>query len=372
MILRIILLVPSQKNRHSVINNIFDDLCLALDAIEVQWERVIVNTPGLKCDDYEKKVKTIEGNDIEKYIKSNSKMETIFVTIDDFYITKMLYGRKEKANLLIWANYFYGHRFIFRRYNEIDRLFPISFFNRLLRKISELIPIFILSAISRKYHGTLAKANVVSQSIWTDLLLERVYSIKTKGILPIPVNKDFLPINVQERKSKLLLFLGNYDETDLSSLYNTIRAVEGVMNIESIDYFGTEETGKIFQQHFHVELKYVGKISRDELSMCYRSHFLTICPIFNGNFEMVPVESLMSGTPVISFIQPFMEITGYSPMVANILNISEIRSKTLLWKKLDNEIREKERNRILDVMDSRKVAEQLVKYANEIIEKDID
>ena len=367
--MEMILLTPIQINRHSIIYSIFDDLCLALNETEVKWERVFVNTSGIKYDDYEKNVKTIEGKDLKKYIESNSKWETIFVTIDDFYITKMLYGRNANDNLLIWANYFCGHRFIFHRYNEIDPLFFTGFLIRLFGRLSESIPNLLFRILCRKYIGTLAKTNVVSQSIWTDLLLERVYSIKTKGVLPIPLNQELLPINIQERAPKLLLFLGNYNETDLSSLYDAIEAVKGVVNIDAIDFFGTEETGKIFQSHFHIELTYVGKISREELSICYRSHFLTICPIFNGTFEMVPVESIMSGTPVISFIQPFMEVTGQSQMIANILNVPEIKTKTLLWNKLDSEIREKERNKILVVMDSRKVAEQLVTYASDIIKK---
>jgi hypothetical protein len=365
--LRIILLIPAQKNKYSAINNIFDDLCLALDEKNIEWERVFINNPRVKYDDYAKESKTIEGKDLKKYIKINSQIETIFVTIDDFYITKMLYGKQANENLLIWAHYFYGHRFIFHRYNEIDHFFPVSFFNKLLSKLSELIPIFILRAILRKYVQTLAKSSVVSQSIWTDLLLERVYGIKTKGILPIPVYKEFFPINIQERTSKILLFLGNYDETDLNSLYDAIEAVKGVTQIDGIDFFGTKETGKLFEWHFHIKVEYAGKLSREELSMIYRSHFLTICPIFNGNFEMVPVESIMSGTPVISFIQPFMEVTGQSEMVANILNLSEIKAKVLLWRKLDCKIRGRERNRILDVMDSGKVADQLVTYVSDII-----
>ncbi len=365
--MEIILLIPIQKSKYSIIYNIFDDLCLALNETGVKWERVFVNTSGIIYDDYEKNVKIIEGKALKKYIETNSKRETIFVTIDDFYIIKLLNGRKANVNLLIWANYFCGHRFIFHRYNEIDPLFFTGFFIRLFLRLFEFSPNFILRILCRKYIGTLAKANVVSQSIWTDLLLERVYSIKTKGILPIPLNQELLPINIMERAQKLLLFLGNYNETDLSSLYDAIEAVKGVVNIDGIDFFGTEETGQIFQSHFHIELTYVGKLSRKELSTCYRSHFLTICPIFNGTFEMVPVESIMSGTPVISFIQPFMEVTGQSQMIANILNVPEIKTKTLLWKKLDSEIREKERNKILVVMDSRKVAEQLITYARDMI-----
>lgn len=368
--MKLIILIPIQKSRYSVMYNDFDSLISALDEMNVTWEKILVKKPRIEYDGDDIHVKIIEGRDLKRYIETNTHRETIFLTIDDYYIMKILFRLNTKDNLLIWAHYFLGHRFIFRRYNNIDRLFHVSFISRIFGTLSGMLPNSILRILFHKYVETLKHANVVSQSIWTDLLLERVYSIRTLGILLTPLNQGSLPINLQERAAKLLLFLGNYDETDLSSLYDAIEAVKGVTQIDGIDFFGTEKTGKLFESHFHIKVEYAGKLSREELSVCYRSHFLTICPIFNGNFEMVPVESLMSGTPVISFIQPFMEVTGQSEMVANILNLSEIKAKVLLWRKLDGEIRERERNRILDAMDSRKVADQLMIYVSDIIKKE--
>ena len=368
--MKLIILIPIQKSRYSVMYNDFDSLISALDEMNVTWEKILVKKPRIEYDGDDIHVKIIEGRDLKRYIETNTHRETIFLTIDDYYIMKILFRLNTKDNLLIWAHYFLGHRFIFRRYNNIDRLFHVSFISRIFGTLSGMLPNSILRILFHKYVETLKHANVVSQSIWTDLLLERVYSIRTLGILLTPLNQGSLPINLQERAAKLLLFLGNYDETDVSSLYDAIEAVKGVTQIDGIDFFGTEKTGKLFESHFHIKVEYAGKLSREELSVCYRSHFLTICPIFNGNFEMVPVESLMSGTPVISFIQPFMEVTGQSEMVANILNLSEIKAKVLLWRKLDGEIRERERNRILDAMDSRKVADQLMIYVSDIIKKE--
>ena len=350
--------------------DIFDNISYALDEMQVNWEIIFIEKPGMHYNSNLEKPNVIDVKHLKKYIESNSDKGTIFFTIDDYYIAKTLFKMNLNANLLIWAHYFMGHRFIFHKYNRTDHLFSISLPFRLSRILSELVPNLILRILLRKYVGALSKASVVSQSLWTDLLLERVHDIKTLGLLLIPVNPESFPINFTERTSRLLLFLGNFDETELTLLYDSIQVVKEVMPIDGIDFFGTEETGQLFQNNFHIKLEYVGKVSKEKLSAHYQSHFLTICPIYNGTFEMVPIESLLSGTPVISFIQPFMEVTGQSQMVANILNLSEIRRKTLLWNRLDNEIRINERNKILDVMDSRKVAQQFINYASDIMKRE--
>ncbi|PSN81861.1 hypothetical protein B9Q01_09745 [Candidatus Marsarchaeota G1 archaeon OSP_D] len=56
---------------------------------------------------------------------------------------------------------------------------------------------------------------------------------------------------------------------------------------------------------------------------------VTITPIYNGNFEMVPIESLLSGTPVITYIQPFIEVTGQSLLIANINNKKELKENLI-------------------------------------------
>jgi hypothetical protein len=43
------------------------------------------------------------------------------------------------------------------------------------------------------------------------------------------------------------------------------------------------------------------------------------------------LSSLLCGTPVITFPQPFMEVTGDSPMVANIEKPPEVRTKVRSW-----------------------------------------
>jgi hypothetical protein len=111
---------------------------------------------------------------------------------------------------------------------------------------------------------------------------------------------------------------------------------------------------------YGIKMNYLGKISREDLIKEYSLHFLTIAPVFNGNFEMVPIQSLLSGTPVITYLQPFMELTGECIMVANINNLIEVKDKIIAWKDLNVLTREKIKSIILERMNAKRVANDLL------------
>jgi len=121
--------------------------------------------------------------------------------------------------------------------------------------------------------------------------------------------------------------------------------------------------GLIFNKKFNENIKYLGKLDRKDLSKEYSKHLVTITPIYNGNFEMVPIESLLSGTPVITYIQPFIEVTGQSVLIANINNKKEIKRKFNYWfsNDLSHDLKIM-KGKILDVMDNAKVARDLLNY----------
>ena len=74
--MKIILLVPIQKGEFSIMYNIFNDLCLALDEANVSWERIFVTMPTLEKFNYSKDAKMVEGNNLKNYIKLNTDEET--------------------------------------------------------------------------------------------------------------------------------------------------------------------------------------------------------------------------------------------------------------------------------------------------------
>ena len=77
---------------------------------------------------------------------------------------------------------------------------------------------------------------------------------------------------------------------------------------------------------------------------------------------MVPIQSLLCGTPVISFAQPFLEVTGENNMIANIQNSGEIKYKTEQWKNFDQQEKKLVRRLIFKKMGSRKVAQDLLRH----------
>ncbi|MEM3845407.1 MAG: hypothetical protein QXU98_06880, partial [Candidatus Parvarchaeota archaeon] len=126
------------------------------------------------------------------------------------------------------------------------------------------------------------------------------------------------------------------------------------------DSFGDKFVSDYFNKKFNFNLNYLGKLERKELNNEYGKHLLTISPIYNGTFEMVPIESLLCGTPIITYVQPFMEVTGQSVLISNINNEKEIERNFYIWlKDIDNE-RLYMRNKILDVMENVKIGKELI------------
>lgn len=363
--MRVKILIPVQKDSLSVFNSIFDTICAILEEEKIKYDKVYISF----LKGREKKCQggvVLESKELISYIK-NEEAENIFFTIDDYNLLRAIYGVNFNNKVIIWVHYFIGHRFIFRRYNEIDSTFSLSTWNKIVNRLAGFIPIDFLPIMFRKYIEPLKKNFILSQSVWTDLLLERIYSIRTMGLLPIPIFSELWQYSHGAKKEGIIVFLGNYSETDLNSLHVTLKLTKEYLNTSKIDYFGNEKTGSLFSKEFGIPLNYLGKLSQEELKENYQNHILTICPIYNGNFEMVPVESILCGTPTITYIQPFMEVAGSSAMIANILNHVEIKIKIDKWIGLDTYLIEKERKKILERMDSNKVGKSLIEYIMESI-----
>ncbi|MGP6221062.1 hypothetical protein [Caldiplasma sukawensis] len=364
--MRVKILIPLQKEKYSVFYSIFDEISKILEYERIEYEKIYVNFFRSNKKKQNDSSKILQKDQLVNFIKNEDK-ETVFFTIDDDNLLRAIYGKTLNRKIIIWAHYFIGHRFIFKRYNEIDIAFKIGLKKKLIKSLAGLIPLTFFTIILRKYVQPMRNNFIISQSVWTGLLLERVYSIKTMGILPIPIDSDMWKPGISNNKNDVLVFLGNSDETDLQVLAKALKLVSELLVNPKIDYFGNEETGTLFKKEFGFKLNYLGKLSKEKLIENYQSHILTITPIFNGNFEMVPIESILCGTPTISFIQPFMEITGNSEMCANILNEMEIEIKINKWKNIDSNIMETERIKILERMDKNKISKELIRYIKESI-----
>lgn len=358
--MRIILLLPSQKSIYSNLYEVFADLNNVL--MEMNIESMIVEIRmGHDALFPFAKIEQLKIRDLINFINSNSDKDTYFITVDDYSIIKWLSHYRSFNNFIVWAHYFYGHKFIFQAYRENRNDFPITLSNKIVNFLSSLIPHFIAINYSRFYWETLSRYPTFSQSLWTGLLLERVYSIPVSGNILIPVDANMYEISHRTVRNNILVFLGDYSDTSLIDLERSLKILDRMFHVD-VDYFGSEDLGNIFEKKFGRMMNFIGRIERKELSKQYSSHLVTVAPVFNGTFEMVPIQSLLCGTPVISFKQPFLEVTGESDMIANIHNEGEIKHKVQLWKNLDMQSRHAMRNTILEKMDSRKVAGDLLRH----------
>jgi len=355
---RINLVLPVQRSRFSAIYNVYNDLYLGLKKIGFDSEIILIKT----FENYSKfpyfNVKEVNIKDLNDILLLN---EQFSLTVDDFEIMNYFFKNNIRIkNLLIWALYFYGHKFIFERYRELwKENFSIPYYINLI----DYIPFYILRRKAKFYYRALSNNKTVAGSLWTDLLLERVYNIFTEGILYIPVEYEFYDVNEYSKENRALIFFGEKDDVDLICLKRTIDTLREANPKLDFDYFGDEEVGLIFNKKFNENIKYLGKLDRKDLSKEYSKHLVTITPIYNGNFEMVPIESLLSGTPVITYIQPFIEVTGQSVLIANINNKKEIKRKFNYW--FSNDLSRDLKiikGKILDVMDNAKVARDLLNY----------
>lgn len=358
--MKIILILPGQKNVYSILFEVYADLNNALQYLGIESRIVEVRFKDSTRFPFGD-VESIDEEKLPDFLYSAADKNTVFVTVDDHAIVRWLYKNRKIENLVIWAHYFYGARFIFRLYRNSSAELTTTLRTRLLNLFAACIPNSATFRLYSFYWKTLLRYSVFSQSIWTGLLLERVYSIPVTGMVRIPVDHRLYNFPEEEKREGALIFLGERRETDLRSLQSVLKTVDPQV-LSRLDYFGNEETGKIFEEAYGIKINFIGKIGRRDLLRSYSEHFMTIAPIFDGNFEMVPIQSLMCGTPVISFAQPFLEVTGENDMMANIRNLGEVRCKVQQWKGLSAEARKSMKAAILEKMDSRKVAKDLLNY----------
>ena len=351
----IMLLFPQQRNRFSDIHNVFSDLYDGLKKLHVTAEIVeiennlmgkstfnppfVVNRVSL-----EKAIQIIEG-------------DKPFITIDDFYLLSQFH--RLKTNLesgLIWAQYFYGHKYIFSQYRQLDQS------DGLVAKISGFIPSSLYLKQARFYTEPLKRSNLIAQSLWSLLLLNRVYNLRCKGTVYLPINPYYYDFDLNNRRArKVLIFFGEESDTNLKELFDILKVIINENYRFELHGFGNKKLSEQFIKTYGIHIEFHSDVERRELSAFYNTCLFTINPVYNGTFEKVPIESLLVGTPVISYYQPFLEVTGEGKLFANIQNKMEVIDKVRHWTSDDLSVeRATIRRRILSTMNNAKVANDLL------------
>lgn len=358
------LLIPSQKSIYSIMYEVCNDLSKGLTDLGINNKIVEIRSIGnAKFPFYP--VNELEFDDLYEYIQNTSAQDTYYVTVDDLSILRWLEHKQTINNMLIWLHYFYGAKYFFKSYRVNRKPLNDKFSSRIIKLTAGMIPSDVAITQSTFYWRTLSRYPLFSQSLWTGMLTERVYSIPIQGTVYTPIDVELFTFPPKTERDGILVFLGDASDTDLQALWEIINALQSE-HFGNIDYFGDESSGTQFKSTYGIKMNFIGKLNRKELIKQYASHIVTITPVFNGNFEMVPIQSLLAGTPVISFMQPFIEVTGNSDMIANINNIGEIRRKAKLWVNASPDIRNKIKIKILKVMDSRKIANDLLNTISDL------
>lgn len=351
----IMLLFPQQRNRFSVIHNVFSDLYEGLMKLSVPAEVVEIENKliGKSLFDPPFVVRRMSLEEAVQLIERGKQ----FITIDDHYLLSQFH--RLKTNLesgLIWAQYFYGHKYIFSQYRQLDQS------DGLVAKISGFIPSNLYLKQARFYNEPLKRCNLVAQSLWTALLLNRVYNLRCKGLVYLPVNPYCENFDLNNKRSrKVLIFLGGESDTNLKELFDVLRVITNENYRFELHGFGSKKQSEQFIRTYGIHIEFHSNIERRELSALYNSSLFTINPVYNGNFEMVPIESLLVGTPVISYYQPFLEVTGESKLFANIQNHMEVIDRVRHWTNDDlSDEKATIKARILSRMNNVKVANDLL------------
>ncbi|MGC9117183.1 MAG: hypothetical protein ACP5ID_06295, partial [Conexivisphaera sp.] len=353
---RIRLLIPRQSSRFSAMCNIMDDLYAGLSETGADPELYLLDVrdgegaPSVP-------VRVVGSEEAVELLNSE---ESPLVTVDDYSIMRTIYdGGISNPSLTIWAHYFYGHSFFLPRYRDLRRS---NFGAPLSIRALALLPESLWRRLSRFYWISLARHRVVAQSLWTALILGRTYNVPVSGILYPPIEPGYYVGGGEGRERRALVYLGGRMDTDLAALDRALRILGSEVPGIKFDCFGYEEVGRIYSRRFGVELSYLGKLDRADLGREYARHLVTVSPVYNGNFEMVPVESLLAGTPVITYLQPFIEVVGDTPLVANFVDEAAVRLSVGSWvsgRGLGAEL-EAMRKRILGTMDPRRIAAKLL------------
>ncbi len=185
----------------------------------------------------------------------------------------------------------------------------------------------------------------------------------------IPVDTDEFNPNVkpiERRKTKFTFFSPMRMEkgkgTDL--LWNAIKLCKSNFEILGVDWFGetTEEERKLKKKlidEMPPQVKLIPPIRRSEIAKYYTFADAVIANLFIGTFELVGLESVMCGTPVIQYTNQKRKI---------IVDEKEIKSPFLPFSNDPKSIAE-----VIDnVVQSKDFRERLLKDEYEFVHKIAD
>lgn len=350
---KMIVIVPSRNFKYSGIYNVSNDLHTGLVKEKIDHEMVLVILDKSYAEP-EFSVTKIPLSSLNKLFS----LDKVFLIPDDYRLIDYLYDKKVyDQNVLIWCHYFQGHRLLFSEYNT--KIKNKNLFEYAVSLLFNFLPRSIWKFFVHKYVYYLKNNLLIAQSVWSCLLLNRVFNLNCQSVINLPVDLKHFPNNKASDK-KVLIFIGGKTDTDLQKLNHALHVINGI--VQDVEYYAIGDKGayEIFAQTYKYRFNFLENITREKLYDLIAKMAFTINPVFLGTFEMFPIESLLCGTPVITFIQPFMEVVGKTKLISSIHSDNDIIYKVKYWlyENIDDERTEIKR-RIKSKMENNKIAREI-------------
>lgn len=355
----VMLLMPKQNNRFNNIHYNFKYIIKGLKEAGYQAGIVELSNDGSSNtpDGYGINTEKVKYSELGELLKQ----ETRFVGIDEYKFTTEL-ERVDGRNVYMWVHYFNGASLYFKQY--VDWPYLPEARKRIKKLYRGFFPTYLQERFMREYISCLRNHNTIAQSLWTSLLLTRIHNIQCQGIVYNPIlEEEFPESNKEKSRDKIVLYLSGIYDTRLEETTNILNSIGNDLENFEFHSFGDEAMSRNLEGRINRKIKFHRGISREDLFRLYSEAVFTIAPQYNGNFEMVPVENLISYTPVATYLQPFQEITGKSSLVANLNNYQESVSYIRRWIAggLTEQL-EEIRKRLLSSLNYRSVTASLVQY----------
>lgn len=350
---KLVVVFPSRTFKFSGIYNVTEDLHNGLEKERIDHDLLLV----ILNDNYAEPSFQCKKVTISDFKTVFSKLDYYLIP-DDYELIDYLYANAIYGyDIVIWSHYFKGHRMIFSEYN--DKVLNKNSFEMIMSFMHNYMPYVFWRLFVRKYVAYLKKNILISQSLWSCLLLNRVYNLNCQRIISLPID----PIYFRENKAVLnqaLIFLGGKLDTDLLKLQHVLTLIKNTVGDIHYNIIGDKETFELFKITNQIDASFQADVSRSDLQDIIAKMKFTINPIFLGTFEMFPIESLMCGTPVITYIQPFLEVVGESALVSYIHSDNDIENNLIIWLKNNLEAEKKRIRGILEFnMGSDKIAREI-------------
>lgn len=159
-----------------------------------------------------------------------------------------------------------------------------------------------LRTITHRYRKTVMSAKMyIAISEYERMVLEKYYGLHADAAIYAPVDDRYFFFSESDRKS--IIVFGNPNKDAINCVINSIapRNIEEIILVNSDLSLSEDFIPGINTTHIqHYTFK--------ELQSLYGKAVVSITDESRGLFELIPIESIMSGVPIISPVVPSLQI----------------------------------------------------------------